>query len=410
MPRVSTGQSQADFWIGKYGDEAKRVLLEQAEITALNVENRKRPWAYQDVTADDIGAQKRTEKELAERIAWLEKRVQSGEYVESKVGMLREASNRIAGGQVVDELRVIVSRADLKCVPSSEAFYSPKSAPSFDRNQCSGLSSGALVRVLRRAEGWDYVHAGHSVGWLHAPHWTAPLSRSEAIRFRDALPRLVVTRSGTRLPNGAVASLGDSYPMALTAKAGPDWSLLLPQAGGIAMTSVGREVALEPGWLSFTRETLFRLAFSELGRGYGWGESGGLTDCSRMLLDAFRAVGVRLGRHSSEQARSGRETILVEDQPPEKKRAIIRAAGLRGVLLLYMPGHIMLYLGEDQGRLYGLSAINEFIALCPGGEGEVEIKKVVVSDLDVGAGTTRRSFLERMTKVAVFGPQSGAER
>jgi hypothetical protein len=83
----------------------------------------------------------------------------------------------------------------------------------------------------------------------------------------------------------------------------------------------------------------------------------------------------------------------------------IRAAAARGIVFLYMPGHIMLHLGELGTKPYALSAISEYLLPCPdGGHRTVRIDRVDVTDLERGRGTERTAFLQRITTLAIFGP------
>jgi hypothetical protein len=73
-----------------------------------------------------------------------------------------------------------------------------------------------------------------------------------------------------------------------------------------------------------------------------------------------------------------------------------------------MPGHIMLYLGEHEGQHFAVSAIHDFKSQCPHrkADGQVQIRRVTVSDLQVGRGTAKGSFLERLTRLTLFGPST----
>jgi hypothetical protein len=75
------------------------------------------------------------------------------------------------------------------------------------------------------------------------------------------------------------------------------------------------------------------------------------------------------------------------------------------VVLLYMPGHILLYLGQDHEHDYGISALSEYLVPCPGGPDTMyKLDKVAVTTLELGRGTERRAFIERISKMAIFGP------
>ena len=106
------------------------------------------------------------------------------------------------------------------------------------------------------------------------------------------------------------------------------------------------------------------------------------------------------------QAQLGTRSVDLSQLDEPAKRAAIRSAAQTGVILLHMPGHIMLYLGEDGGQDYGISALSEFLVPCPGGKDTIyKLDKVAVTTLELGRGTERRAFIERIDRMAVFGPE-----
>jgi hypothetical protein len=151
-------------------------------------------------------------------------------------------------------------------------------------------------------------------------------------------------------------------------------------------------------------------AFRRLGDPYGWGGTKGARDCSRLVLDLLRVFGIRVGRNSGIQARYGSEIIDVTGQDPDNKRRAIREAATRGVVLLYMPGHIMVYVGEDAGEDYALSSISEYVTPCSSMEDYVNrLDRVAVTPLSIGKDTVRKSFIERITSIQVFGSQPSGD-
>jgi hypothetical protein len=182
------------------------------------------------------------------------------------------------------------------------------------------------------------------------------------------------------------------------------FTVVVPTIRGLVSSPLTAGPELHVGSLPFTRANIWRLAMSTLGDPYGWGERGGARDCSRLLLDVFRVFGVELGRHSLAQARSGSSTVELKGLGERAKLAAIREAARDSVVLLYMSGHIMLYLGERGGAPFAISAISEFVTPCQGpGDQVSRLDKTAVSGLEVGRDTERTSYLERLSRLAVFG-------
>ncbi len=103
-------------------------------------------------------------------------------------------------------------------------------------------------------------------------------------------------------------------------------------------------------------------------------------------MDIFTCFGIRMPRNSSQQAGIGREIARFDIS---KKLS-------PGISTLYLSGHIMLYLGKDNGNYY---VIHDTWAYTEG-KWPCAIKKhigrVAVSDLSLGEYGKTGSLLERL--------------
>ncbi|MBC8070571.1 MAG: C40 family peptidase, partial [Deltaproteobacteria bacterium] len=175
-------------------------------------------------------------------------------------------------------------------------------------------------------------------------------------------------------------------------------------AEGPATDVIARDAAVSVGFAALRRDAVLEVAFATIGAPYGWGGRGGGRDCSQLLRDVLVPFGVALPRHSSLQALAGTRTIEVDAMTSEQKLAAIAAAAQDGLVLLYMPGHIMLDLGEREGRRWAISAISEYLEPCPtGGDTLRRLDRVAVTDLELGRDSARGAFIERITRLAVIG-------
>ena len=188
---------------------------------------------------------------------------------------------------------------------------------------------------------------------------------------------------------------------------------LLEQRKGWLKVVVPSATGLGTGWLQergvtrgaplLNTEALLRRAFTLLGSTYGWGGAGGTRDCSRFMMDLFQSFGVLLPRNSWHQSKAGTSQVDVSQMDEATKARTIEQRAQKGVVLLFLPGHIMLYLGRDEGQLYALHQFSGYLVPCKGG-GETmrRVNRAAVTSLDLGRGSTRRAFIERITKLVVF--------
>lgn len=320
----------------------------------------------------------------------------------------------------MDQWFVIQSETPLWCVPMTSGLFVPPPDPAFDRNRCASLHVGELVRGLRETpdQQFVYVHAGHSVGWLETPDRSSVLDFDQALMHRASEAWAVVVHDDTavgdkELRMGTRIRLEDPPPIKLPGpdgdpppveRAGPMRGFVVPDLDNAIPLKRGD--AIVEGYLPLTRKNLFEVAFRELGEPYGWGGTNGERDCSRFVYDLFAVFGVQLARHSAVQAKLGSRRINARKMSEEKKRAAIRKAAQSGIVLLYMKGHIMLYLGNDGGRDFALSSLSEYLTPCEGGDGGKDqvhrLDRVEVTTLELGRGTARKSFIERIETIVVF--------
>jgi hypothetical protein len=265
---------------------------------------------------------------------------------------------------------------------------------------------------LRRSadEAWVYAHSGHTTGWLHRSVLTPPLP-PEHLRALYSFaspggPHLVPLDDDLTSEGGVRLRLGTKVPV--VGRDGDLRRVLVPTPEGLAEDAVRLDARVHEGPLPFTRRNVWTLALAEQDTPYGWGDTGGHRDCSRLLRDAMASFGWQLGRHSAVQGQLGTHRVDVSGMSEPDKLAALRREAERGVVLLYMPGHVMLYLGEENGQHYAVSAISEYLVPCPGGPDTVyRIARVAVTTLELGRGSERTAYVERLATLVVFGPEAG---
>ena len=148
---------------------------------------------------------------------------------------------------------------------------------------------------------------------------------------------------------------------------------------------VSRQV-IAPKPLPLTYVNAVKIANELIDEPYGWGGLYGNRDCSAMTRDFFAPFGIWLPRHSEDQAKKVGFYTNLQNLDPEQKEKIILERGIPYLSLLWRKGHIMLYIGEQNGRalifhnVWGLKTID-----FTGKEGRKIIGKAVITTLYPGA-------------------------
>ncbi len=221
----------------------------------------------------------------------------------------------------------------------------------FDDLQQSALPVGMPMAVFHtsRDGAWFFVETPLACGWVRAVD-TAFVSKAFQNQWQT-LPLAAFTADGVPLrPAGvfqAEASVGTVLPLN---ERGALSEVLLPlrQADGFALAVPVAAEAITPMPLALTARNVANIGSAMLGQNYGWGGLHGDRDCSAMMHDLFAPFGVWLPRNSEAQARSGLFSSLEGLSAGEKNAAVLKQ-GEPFRTLLWMKGHIGLYVGEYQG-------------------------------------------------------------
>lgn len=315
---------------------------------------------------------------------------------------------------VIVRFCLVTAFADQRLIPTDELCSAEPCDLNFDALQNSGLDLGTPLAILHTsADGeWVYAVAPTSEGWLAADRvtigsrdqmrawlttddrWVVTVPKADIFADDQRTEHIGFARFGTRLP---VASVNLDLPEGVV-------PVGLPSGLGFV-----RQSELHSGSLPYTPRTMIELAFAMLNAPYGWGDMYGEQDCSAFIRQLFACVGLELPRNSAAQGKVGRKLDFNRATPSGEKAAIIIRDGIPGATLLVLDGHIMLYLGVVNGEPYVIHDLWAYRQ--PDGNGDLvrAVNRVVVSTLDLGAGSARGSLLERLTHARLVLPAEASQ-
>jgi len=249
---------------------------------------------------------------------------------------------------------VSVRHTNLRALPTrTRAYRDPwKNTEGFpfDYNQNSALypNTPLYISHYSRDKRWAFVHSPDAYGWVPVRDiarvdrrfMRAFQTRTYGITVRD---NLALYRNGKRV---SLVKLGTLFPIDPHGK-----HLLLAERdshGHARIATLPRPrrswVARKP--IAFTPANIVYIARQLKRDPYGWGGIAYGRDCSATTRDFFGVFGIFLRRNSSDQAKDGAQVIDIKPlKGRAKKDAILRhAKPFRS--LLFVPGHIGIYLGR----------------------------------------------------------------
>jgi hypothetical protein len=400
VPGMQDAYLTPEFWVARQA-EADRVLMPRAAIDARNA----RLFA-QDASMHDLAALPGA-LERARVAGWIEALASPPTralWDEAGAPVPQATLDAIVGNRALAAVPatqptrygLVVQRADLRTFPTELRVFSSQGETDIDRFQESALFPGDPVAVVHAsADGrWRFVVSPRYAAWIRADALAegpreAVLGYGQRAPYRiitGAKPRTVFTREAPRVSELQL-DMGVRVPLAAVPADVPvngqhpysSWILDLPVRdadGGLAFASalLPRIEHSEADYLPLTRANLIRQSFRFLGERYGWGHAYNGRDCSGFVSEIYRSMGVELPRNTSAQAVSPvfPRTHLPATATREQRIAAVRALDIGD--LVYIPGHVMMVIGEVDGMPWVIHDTNGGSVL--GADGNVRSLKL----------------------------------
>lgn len=412
MANTDIKMLQADYWIDKIGDKDS-VIMSLEEIQAYNKEMMK---TMSNVSYDLANfPEKLTKKSLVAHVDVKFPTAQcfiNGKEVDKEYwDKLKEQLN-IPAINEENEIKygLSVRRTNLKIFPTTDIVSDAANDLAFDQFQNTVALAYEPVIILHQSldAKWLYIYMHNCSGWVLASDIAFSSDKATWLEQQKVFENgkfLVVTGNKIKLDYNFESpelseieySMGTLLPLAEESEI-PDfvdgrapydsYVVKLPvrnEKGEIiyklGLVPASRDVSV--GYMEFTRENIINQVFKMHGDRYGWGGMLNARDCSSFVLEVYRCFGFRLPRNSASQAKSPGKTLDIDGLSIKAKEAMIDE--LQPGSALYFPGHIMIYLGKDNGHYYVISALGMFGEFPEGMQtgNVIRTRTVVVNDLNI---------------------------
>ena len=349
----------ADMWkipqnLSFYASQIKSIsTLKQNKIDKKSNKKYFRPWYLKklDIAKEDIGWEIRFIKKKPIYRA-------NGKIISPRI-YTKWIHN--ANYKRVDKRKykaITIRRTNLKALPTSTAFYrDPKKTGEgfpFDYNQNSALHINVPLYISHYSKDgrWVFVRASYAFGWISVSDM-AVVNNIFKRKFQNGHYAITI-KDDLRLYNKknnsiSLVKLGAIFPISKDKK---HYFVAKRDAKGNAIpeiVSVDNQTIIAKKPLAFTAKNVAKVAKEFYGEPYGWGGGYQCRDCSATTRDFMGVFGIFLRRNSSKQALDGKKINIKGLSKSAKKRKIIKKAN-PFASLLYVPGHIVLYLGQYKGE------------------------------------------------------------
>jgi len=232
-------------------------------------------------------------------------------------------------------------------------YYDPRRTGEgfpFDYNQNSSVHINTPIMVSHYSKDrlWVYVQTSFASGWIRVED-IAFVSAEFQEQFQNGDYAITIKDNlSLNDDNGEISlvKMGSVFPIdPLTKK----YLIAKKDEKGFAKlekVTVNDIDIIAHKPIKFNPFNLAYISKQLVGEPYGWGGKEKCRDCSALTRDFFAPFGIYLPRNSRQQAQSGAEFISIRGLDERDKRASILANAKPFRSMLFVPGHIMLYLGR----------------------------------------------------------------
>ncbi len=243
---------------------------------------------------------------------------------------------------------ILTKNSDFRVFPTTnKMFYDPKKAGEgypFDYNQNSRvkINTPVLISHYSKDKAWAFVQSHFVLGWVRVDKLLL-VNKDLEEQFRsDNL--YVIIKEGFEVfskTNLEDLKVGTFFPKT-------DDKYLLATTNGIEKIDIN-EYKIKKLPLEFNSKNIETLAKEFIGELYGWGGSNNHRDCSSFTQDFFSPFAIYLKRNSKSQTQLHKYIDLSKMLNSEKQKYIIKN-GIPFLTLVYLRGHIMLYIGSKDNK------------------------------------------------------------
>lgn len=415
-----------DFWVSRLS-KPDTVLMQRAAIDARNAR-----LLHDDASMHDLSALPATlaRAQIASWINDLASPPAKPLWDETGKPVPKATLDAIVANRAMDAIPaeqptrygMAVERTALRAFPTPLRVFSRDDDTDIDRFQESALFPGDPVAIAHAsADGqWLFVVSPRYAAWVEAKtiaqgDKAAVLAYAQRTPYRvvtGAKPRTVFTREAPRVSELQL-DMGTRVALANAAADRPvngqhpysSWIIDLPVRDGdgrlgFAPALLQKNADSGADYLPLTHANILRQAFKFLGERYGWGHAYNGRDCSGFVSDVYRSMGVQMPRNTSAQAVSPvfARTHFEPGDSRDKRMAAVRA--LQAGDLIYIPGHVMMYIGDIDGMPYVIHDTNGGSFLGANGEmRSMHLNAVSVTPLLPLRFNKDNDYVDRITNI-----------
>lgn len=271
------------------------------------------------------------------------------------------------------EFGLVTGRAALRTFPTLDKVYNESMDLDLDRFQETAVFPGEAVAILHSSQDgkWLLVQNYNYLAWVQQ-HNIAVGDKQQIQTYLEQPDFLVVTGAkvntsfvpnetgisevqldmGVKLP---LLSEDEQHSELYGQSTAGNYQVKLPvrnQDGSLSIKTalIGRTQDVHHGYLEYTTDKVIAQGFKFLGERYGWGHDYDARDCTGFVGEIYKSFGILMPRNSGQQGKSDYGTNFRFNKNSDKASKLAVINEMQVGDLIYIPGHVMMYLGKEEGQ------------------------------------------------------------
>lgn len=429
---VESAQLEPEYWVARLR-EPDRVILDAPAVARQNARMRALDDSLHDLDALPASLDRARVAAWVQALSSPPKRAlfdAEGRSMDAATLEGIVANADLAGIDATRATRygLVVHRAPLRTFPTLRPAFASADDRDIDRFQEDALFPGDPVAVAHESRdgNWWFVVSPRYMAWVEK-RYVALGTKDEVLGYARRAPYRVVTGAEVRTvytpeePRVSEVQLDMGVRVPLRA----DWPATEAVNGQHGYTAhvidlpvreaddslrfapalLPRVEPTAPDYLPLTQANIIRQAFRFLGERYGWGHDFNGRDCSGFVSEIYRSMGIALPRNTGDQAVSPalHRIALTDRDGRERRMALMRELQVGD--LVYIPGHVMMVIGQVDGEPYVIHDTTGLTWLDAGGAlRRAKTNGVTVSPLTPLMASETVGFVDRITSIQRIRP------
>ncbi len=400
---VSESQLSPSFWIDKLPDK-QSLLMSKQQITDLNQKLfASNPHIFNQLQM----AEQLSSNELLAKISQISRQASSARFYENGKQLSSQDYDGYANNLNISAVKtsnrvqfaLVTKRSSLRTFPTFDRVFKKNDAGIWDKDldlfQESGIFPGEVVAVLHEStdKQWLLVQSYNYLAWMPKAD-VAIGNKAQITAFKEDDKFITVT--GSKVFTNHVPSyvknhkqlsniqldMGVSLPLAKRSDYSNEVYGQNPYTNYIVkfptknkqgklkidLAAISKNQDVHVGFLALTQANLIKQAFKFLGERYGWGHDFNGRDCTGFIGEIYKSFGLLMPRNSGQQAKGnyGQNNRIASEM--NKDGRINELSKLKFGDLIYIPGHVMMYIGTDNDQPYVIHDVKDYSYITKTGE------------------------------------------